>query len=124
MLAERIEGASVFLRYSELSVNSPRSKPKVQSSWRLVLALLCISLVIACGTIQAVHIHPHGDISHADCALCATAHVSVQVAELPVVLHITPIVSVVEPVVAPKLTRTFSTFALFTRPPPVDAVLA
>lgn len=112
------------LRYSKFSVNSLGSRPKVQSSWRLLLALLCISLVVACGTIQAVHVHPQGDISHSDCALCATAHVSVQVAEPPVVLQVTPIVSVIEAVVAPTLPRKFSTFALFTRPPPVDFVLA
>jgi len=105
-------------------MNRPSSRPKVQSSWRLLLALLCISLVIACGTIQAVHVHPQGNISHSDCPLCATAHVGVQVAEPPVVLHVAPVISVVEVSVAPTLTQTFSTFALFTRPPPVDLVLA
>jgi hypothetical protein len=95
----------------------------VQSSWRLLLALLCISLVVASGTIQAVHVHPQGDI-HSDCSLCVSAHVGVQVSEAPVVLHIAPIVSFVEAVVAPPLKESFSTFALFTRPPPVDFVLA
>ena len=96
----------------------------MQSSWRLLLALLCISLVVACGTIQAVHVHPQGNISHSDCPLCATAHVGVQVAEPPVVLHVAPVVSLVEAFVASTLARTLSTFALFTRPPPVDFVLA
>jgi hypothetical protein len=106
-------------------MNRPFSRPKVQSSWRLVLALLCISLVVACGTIQAVHVHPQGDISHSDCALCATAHLSVEVAAAPVtLLHVAPVVSIVEAFVAPALARTLSTFALFTRPPPVDSVLA
>jgi len=86
--------------------------------------LLCVSLVFVCGTIQAVHVHPQGDISHADCSLCATAHVGVQVAEPAVALHVTPVVSVVEAFVAPTLPRTLSTFALFTRPPPADLVLA
>ena len=105
-------------------MNRPSSRPNVQSSWRLVLALLCISLVIACGTIQVVHVHPQGNISHSDCPLCATAHVGLQVAEQPVVLPVAPVVSVVEAVVPPALPRSFSTFALFTRPPPVDSVLA
>ena len=106
-------------------MNRPRSRPKAQSSWRLVLALLCISLVVACGTIQAVHVHPQGDISHSDCALCVTAHLGVQVADLPVtLLHIAPVISFVEAFVAPAPTQNLSTFALFTRPPPVDAVLA
>ena len=97
----------------------------MQGAWRLLVSLLCISLVIACGTIQAVHIHPQGDISHSDCALCATAHVSVQLAETHVTLHhVAPVLSSVEAFVAPTLIQTLSTFALFTRPPPVDSVLA
>ncbi len=106
-------------------MNSLRSKPKVQSSWRLLLALLCIGLVVAFGTIQAVHVHPQSDLSHSDCALCVTAHLGVQVAEAPVTLHhVAPVISRVEALVAPSLTQTFSTFALFTRPPPADSVLA
>jgi hypothetical protein len=97
----------------------------MRGAWRLLLSLLCISLVVACGTIQVVHVHPQGDISHSDCALCATAHLSVQLAETPVTLHhIVPVTSVVETFVAPTPTQTLSTFALFTRPPPVDSVLA
>jgi hypothetical protein len=97
----------------------------MQSSWRLVLALLCICLVVACGTIQAVHVHPQGDISHSDCALCATAHLGVQVADGPVtLLHIAPVVSFLETFVAQTPAKNLSTFALFTRPPPVDFVLA
>lgn len=105
-------------------MNSSGSRSKVQSSWRLLLALLCISLIIACGTIQAVHVHPQGDISHSDCPLCAVAHVSVQIAEPAVLLHVSPVVSIVEASVAPPLSQNVSTFALFTRPPPVDFVLA
>src|ERR1700733_5246413 len=106
-------------------MNNPGSRSKVQSAWRLLLALLCISLVIACGTIQVVHVHPQGDISHSDCPLCATAHIGVQVAEPPpVVLHVAPVVSVVESLVPLTLTQDLFTFALFTRPPPVDSVLA
>jgi hypothetical protein len=95
------------------------------SSWRLVLALLCISLVVVSGAIQVVHVHPHGNISHSDCALCATAHLSAQVADAPVTLrHIAPVISFVEAIVPSTPAQTISTFALFTRPPPVDFVLA
>src|SRR5271156_7208275 len=106
-------------------MNSPGSRSKVQSPWRLLLALLCISLVVVCGTIQVVHVHPQGDISHSDCALCVTAHLGVQAADGPVtLLHIAPVISFVETFVAPTPTQNLSTFALFTRPPPVDFVLA
>jgi hypothetical protein len=97
----------------------------MHGAWRLLLSLLCISLVVACGTIQAVHVHPQGDISHSDCALCATAHVTVQLAETSVTpLHVAPVISAVEAFVASTAAQTISTFALFTRPPPVDSVLA
>jgi hypothetical protein len=106
-------------------MNGLRSLPKGQGSWRYAVALLCILLVVVCGTIQAVHVHPQSDISHSDCALCVTAHVAVEVAAAPVMLHhVAPVVSAVEVFVAPRPVQRLSTFALFTRPPPVNAVLA
>src|SRR5258708_39329990 len=97
----------------------------MRGAWRLLLSLLCTSLVVACGTTQVVHAHPQGDISHSDCALCAPAHVSVQLAETSVTLHhVAPVISAVEAFVAPSPTQTISTFALFPRPPPVDVVPA
>jgi hypothetical protein len=81
-------------------------------------------LVLATGTIQAVHSHPVSDISHADCALCVAAHVAVDVAPPPVTLIVACVVSAVEVFDPPTRTKTFSTFALFTRPPPVDAHLS
>jgi len=95
-----------------------------RSPWKLLLALLCIALVIVCGTIQVAHVHPDGDLSHSDCPLCATAHVAVRATELPVIAHIVPIVSTVEVFFPSIPSITFSTFALFTRPPPVDFVSA
>ena len=97
----------------------------MRGAWRLLLSLLCITLVVACGTVQAVHVHPQGDISHSDCALCVTAHVSAQVAQSTVTLHhVAPVISTVEAFAAPTPAQTISAFALFTRPPPVDVVVA
>ena len=117
------QGSNIYNRLD--SVNSPSSRPEMHGAWRLLLSLLCIFLVIACGTIQVVHVHPQGDLSHSDCALCVTAHVTVQLAETPVTLNrVAPVISAVEALVAPTLAQTASTFALFTRPPPVDAPLS
>ena len=97
----------------------------MRSSWRLLVSLLCIALVVASGTVQAAHVHPQGDLSHSDCALCVTAHVSAEVAQSTLTLHhVAPVVSAVEAFLAPTPFQTASTFALFTRPPPVDFVLA
>jgi hypothetical protein len=125
ILAINVQQNALLNRPMGIGMNSPGLRPKVQSSWRLVLALLCISLVVACGAIQVVHAHPQGNIAHSDCALCATAHVSVQVVDAPVNLHhVAPVISVVEAFVASTPAQTVSTFALFTRPPPVGLVLA
>jgi len=116
--------ARQILRYIRFIVFSLGPKPNMQSSWRIFFALLCVLLVLATGTIQAVHSHPVGDISHADCALCVTAHVAVEVAQPPVTLIVASVVSAVEIFDPLMRTKTFFTFALFTRPPPVDSVLA
>ena len=92
--------------------------------WRILLSVLCIVLVFASGTIQAVHVHPNGDLSHTDCALCLTAHTAVQVAVPSVTLHVTPVISFVEASVSAVRTPVLSTFALYTRPPPVDVASA
>jgi hypothetical protein len=109
------------LRYIRFSVKWPASKSSLHSRWRLLLSLVCIALILAVGTIQAVHVHPNGDISHTDCALCLTAHAAVQVATPSVTLHVTPVISFVQAFVSPARTPVLSTFALFTRPPPVNA---
>jgi hypothetical protein len=97
------------------------SKSSRQGPWRLLLGLLCIGLVLVCGTVQAVHVHPDGNISHSDCPLCAIAHVSVQIAGQTASPQFTPVVSEVETFLSPTRSRTLSIFALFTRPPPADA---
>jgi hypothetical protein len=121
-------GCSAFarqiLRYIRFIVFSLGPKPNVKCSWRIFLALLCILLVLATGMVHAVHSHPVGDISHADCALCVTAHVAVEVAQPPVTLTVVSVVSAIEVFDPPARMKTFFTFALFTRPPPVDSVLA
>ena len=111
-------------RYIRFIVFSLGPKSNMQSSWRIFLALLCVLLVLATGSIQAVHSHPVGEISHADCALCVTAHVAVEVAQPPVTLAVASVVSAIEVFEPPTRMKTFFTFALYTRPPPVDSVLA
>jgi len=96
----------------------------MQGTWRFLLALLCIVLVVVCGTIQVAHTHPDG-VYHADCSLCATAHVVAQVATLHITLNVAPHVTFLPMSVRPiQRAGRLSTFALFTRPPPVDLVLA
>lgn len=102
-----------------------RLRPKFGSgsAWRLLLVLLCIALVVVSGTVMVAHSHPDR-VFHADCALCATAHVVVQVTVPPVTIHVTHVESLVETLVLPSSQGAILTFALFTRPPPANAVPA
>jgi hypothetical protein len=95
-----------------------------ETSWRLILGLLCLALVVLGGTAQVAHTHRGGDISHADCSLCATAHVVAQVVSNPAPLPETLVVAAVEEA-KPHTRRTpLPIFALFTRPPPSVSNLA
>jgi hypothetical protein len=100
------------------------SKPQWHGSWRFLLGLLCIALVVLGGTIQVAHTHANGDVTHNDCSLCATAHVVAQVvaapAPLPVVAAVVPVLVLV-PLAPPSRP---SVFDLFTRPPPAVSTLA
>jgi len=113
-----------FLRYIKTIVLSLRSRSKQRGVETIILALLCVLLVVACGTLQVVHVHPDGDVSHADCALCATAHLAVQVVQPAVTLFVAPIFSPLETAAPIVRNTTLSTFALYIRPPPDVAVLA
>lgn len=100
-------------------------RPKsLSQSWRLVLGLLCIAIVVLGSTIQAAHSHAGGDISHADCSLCVTAHVVAQVVSNPVPIPAALILASVEESLPEPLPAKFSVFALFTRPPPALSNLA
>jgi hypothetical protein len=98
-------------------------KTRNRSTWRVLLALMCVLLVMVAGTIQVAHIHADA-ASHADCSLCVTAHVAIQLVQTPAPAPTSAVVAVVEalrPVVHPPA---LSTFALFIRPPPQGAASA
>jgi hypothetical protein len=88
------------------------------SSWRLLLALLCVLLVVVAGTAQVAHNHADGSATHADCSLCAAAHVALEVVQTPAPAPPVTIVAVPEALPQSDTTSALSTFALFTRPPP------
>src|ERR1039458_4758118 len=86
--------------------------------WRLLLALLCVLLVAALGTVQVAHTHADGTANHADCALCAAAHISVHYVSAAAPAPTTSVVALLVALPPSILTSVLSTFALFTRPPP------
>jgi len=51
----------------------PKEWLRPRLGWASVLGILCISLVLLSGMVQAAHFHASGTIDH-DCALCVTAH--------------------------------------------------
>lgn len=85
--------------------------------WRILLALACVLLVVVLGSVQVAHTHADG-ANHADCALCAAAHVSVHPIHAPSPAPTVSVVATLEALPPAVLPRTLATFALFTRPPP------
>jgi hypothetical protein len=90
----------------------------------MLLAILCVLLVVVTGTVQAVHFHTDEADGHANCSLCATAHVSIQLVQTPVPAQVSSIATVLPALRPVVLSIGASTFALFNRPPPVDVVPA
>ena len=86
--------------------------------------MVCLALVVLSSTVQVAHTHAGGEISHADCSLCATAHVVAQVVSNPVLLSATLVVAEVPDCPPPTLLAPSPIFALFTRPPPPVSDLA
>jgi hypothetical protein len=91
----------------------------VGGSWRLLLTLACILLVVIAGTVQVTHSHSDGADAHADCSLCATSHVTVHPVQAPIPVPTATVVAVLEATPHTFIPSVLSTFALFTRPPPV-----
>jgi hypothetical protein len=92
--------------------------------WSVLLGVLCIALIVLGGTLQVAHTHRGGDLSHTDCSLCATAHVVAQAVSAPVALPASRVIASVRGFTLRPLRASHSTFALFTRPPPVASNLA
>ena len=95
-----------------------------KSGRRVFLTLLCILLVAVSGTLQAAHTHPNGAAFHADCSLCAAAHATSQVVQSPAPAPPVAVVAVLASSPESVAPTALSTFALFTRPPPVAFVPA
>ena len=93
-------------------------------NWRLLLGVMCVALVVFAATIQVEHFHQPSQLSHGDCALCLSAHLTVA----PAIAHvlIAPVITQVEQVTSAHPTRRFRfvAFSLSNRPPPADSVQA
>jgi hypothetical protein len=101
-----------------------RHTTRSEQPWRILLAVLCVLLVVVTGIAQVAHTHSDGGATHADCALCAAAHVSVQIAYAPAAAPPIAVATPVETAPAVLLLPTLSAFALFTRPPPASSSAA
>ena len=114
---------SLRLSQVEETLITKGSKSTSHRLWRQLLGILCVTLVLVSTTLQVAHSHPK-NLLHADCALCATAHVTAHAVATPAPAVLTMLVGTVQcfpPLSAP---HTISTFALFVRPPPHQLPLA
>jgi len=99
---------------------SKYTTPHMRSPWRLLLGVLCISLILVVGTLSVTHSHVDGKV-HSDCSLCVTAHAAVHNAAPPPQIFLSQVFTEFEasgPVARPQ---SAPQFALFSRPPPADA---
>jgi hypothetical protein len=100
------------------------AKDEMRRPWRVAVALFCALLLIFGATVQVSHVHSGTDVSHAGCALCATAHVVVSPAT-PVAAPLvakqaaTPVLDL-----QPCRAHNFLPFSLYHRPPPVAVAFA
>jgi hypothetical protein len=99
-------------------MNRRQLHPKSISRWSLVVGLLCVLLVVLAGTLNVAHGHDRDSVDHADCGLCAAAHVSVQIAATTALVSAPLVKTRVEAFVPEARPRNLARFALFTRPPP------
>jgi hypothetical protein len=98
-------------------------KAHTRGTWRVLLALVCVLLVVVAGTVQVAHTHADA-ATHADCSLCVAAHVTIHLVATPAPAPTAAVIAVLEavpPVVRPTA---LNTYALFTRPPPAGATSA
>ncbi len=87
----------------------------------LILILLCVGLLLSAATLSVTHGHADG-ASHADCGMCTTAHVGMIATAVEVLLTLPQTFEKIEFDLPSAPHRELESFALFTRPPPADAL--
>lgn len=106
------------LSYSDFRMADIALRRRDGTALKIFLALLCVVLVMLAGTAQVLHMHADGTDTHANCSLCAAAHVGVQVTSAPVPSATLEVSARQEVRDTPRPANRVSAFALFTRPPP------
>ena len=96
------------------------TKSRMQLSWRVLLSVLCISLIMVGGVLAATHTHSQREGTHQDCGLCVTAHMAVQVAVAVTQVFTTQVFTRLEASRPVAQAQFIPQFALFSRPPPAS----
>lgn len=84
----------------------------------MLLAVVCVLLVVMTGVVQAAHSHLGCADTHANCSLCAAAHVTVHPTEAQTPSSAASVVARVEASPESELPSRLLAFSHFTRPPP------
>jgi hypothetical protein len=92
----------------------------MRQPWRLLLGVLCVSLILLFGTLSVTHSHVDGKV-HSDCSLCVTAHATVHTSTPPPQIFIVQVFTELEAARSVARPQSAPQFALFSRPPPADA---
>jgi hypothetical protein len=92
-----------------------RGTPKNRGRWSGVVSVLCLVMMLAMGTVQAVHVHPDNAPRHT-CSICSTPNAKLNTEDaspVPVMVAV-PVASV--EISVPRIFR--PTTPNFVRPPP------
>ncbi len=95
-----------------------------RTPWRALLGVLCLVLMLVGTTIATSHIHLDSDLSHADCALCVTAHTAVAPVASSICVFGFQVLAAIDSLPSSPFKQHRLAFALYTRPPPADAHLS
>src|ERR1700744_1642927 len=94
----------------------------VRCPWRFALILGCALLLIFGSTLQITHIHSGAELSHAGCALCATAHAVISPSNPLAVLFTARRTAPPALDQQTAFAQQLLSFSLYKRPPPVAIV--
>jgi len=87
------------------------------------LGFLCIVLIVFSGIVQVAHTHADGQV-HSDCALCHVARAVVQPSVQQSLPHTVRLIATISAALQPIRPKRLFAFALYIRPPPVQAARA
>jgi cell division protein FtsN len=101
-------------------LNEITSRRGKSQTFRYLVALICVLLILFVGLAQTLHVHAQEEAANPGCSLCAMAHVNALPAPVVASLAIGESIMPVGPPELLAAPQRFFSFSLYVRPPPVS----